>query len=87
MSQEAVAATVGMSPAAESQAIARLAREASFEINVQGVKYLEQSRAFLHPGTRVYVSHLPRQAWEDQPPRAVPCVRRGTTLYPTSRCG
>lgn len=45
-------------------AIARLAREASVEINVQDVKHLEASRALLMPGNKVYVSYLPGQTWQ-----------------------
>lgn len=43
--------------------VARLAREASVEINVSDDKYLSESRSFLSPETRIYVSHLPRQKW------------------------
>ncbi len=45
--------------------IVRLLREASIEINVQDVRHLEQSRALLAPGKKVYVSHLPKQTWQD----------------------
>jgi len=44
--------------------IARLAREASVEINVQDVKHLEASRALLTPGNKIYVSYLPGQTWQ-----------------------
>jgi len=44
--------------------LARLAGEASIEINVADKKYLDESRCYLPPGTRIYVSHLPRQKWE-----------------------
>ena len=47
------------------QAIALLAREASIEINVQDVVHLEPSRALLPAGTKVYVSHLPKQNWQE----------------------
>lgn len=43
--------------------VSRLAREASIEINVADDKYLDESRDFLSPSTRIYVSHLPRQQW------------------------
>jgi methylenetetrahydrofolate reductase (NADPH) len=46
------------------QAIVQLAREASIEISVEDVKQLETSRALLAPGTKVYVSHLPKQIWQ-----------------------
>ncbi len=50
-----------MSPEAT---IARLAREASIEINVQDLKDLEASRKFLTGGQRIFVSFLPKQTWE-----------------------
>ena len=46
-------------------AIVELLRDASIEINVQDVPRLEVSRAFLSPGTKVYVSHLPKQTWQE----------------------
>lgn len=45
--------------------IVQLAREASIELNVQDLKYLEASRRLLPPGKRVYISHLPKQPWDD----------------------
>jgi methylenetetrahydrofolate reductase (NADPH) len=47
------------------QAIVQLAREATIEINVEDVRRLEQSRALLAPGTKVYVSHLAKQTWRE----------------------
>lgn len=44
--------------------IAQLARESSIEMNVPDVRHLEASRALLPPGKKVYVSHLPRQTWQ-----------------------
>src|SRR5687767_14485412 len=44
--------------------IAQLAREASIEMNVPDVRDLQASRALLPPGKKVYVSHLPRQTWQ-----------------------
>ena len=55
---------VGAHEAGLVQSIVRLASEASIEINVQDVAHLEASRALLPAGTTVYVSHLPRQAWQ-----------------------
>lgn len=63
--QQAQIASTGVPQSAVAAQIAQLAREASVEINVQDVKHLEASREFLAPGTRVFVSHLPRQTWED----------------------
>jgi methylenetetrahydrofolate reductase (NADPH) len=48
-----------------SQTIAQLAREASIEINVQDLGQLDASRAFLSEGKRMYISHLPKQTWDD----------------------
>jgi len=47
------------------QVIARLARGASVEINFQDVKHLDESRALLPAGSRVFISHLPKQTWEE----------------------
>jgi len=47
----------------QAAAIARLAREASIEINVHDVVHLEQSRGLLPAGKALYVSHLPKQQW------------------------
>jgi methylenetetrahydrofolate reductase (NADPH) len=43
--------------------IAGLARGASVEINVQDLKDIGSSREFLHPGSQIYVSFLPKQTW------------------------
>lgn len=43
--------------------IARLAHEATIELNYQDLKNLESSRRFLAPGKRIYVSFLPKQTW------------------------
>lgn len=53
------------SASAEVQTIVQLAREASVEINVQDLKYLDASRMFLPRGKRVYISHLPKQRWDE----------------------
>lgn len=45
-------------------AITQLARECSIEMNVQDVRDLDASRALLPPGKKVYVSHLPKQTWQ-----------------------
>jgi len=47
------------------EVIAQLAREASIEFNVQDLKHLKASRSLLPPGKRVYVSHLPKQRWDE----------------------
>lgn len=44
--------------------IAQLARNSSIEINVQDVAYLAASRTLLPEGKKVYVSHLPKQTWQ-----------------------
>lgn len=45
--------------------IVQLACEASIEINVQDSKHLPASRALLPPGKKIYVSHLPKQTWQE----------------------
>lgn len=44
--------------------IARLARECSIEMNVQDAGELRRARALLPAGKKVYVSHLPKQTWQ-----------------------
>lgn len=48
----------------EASAIAGLARGASIEINHADMKHLAASQALLAAGTRVFISHLPGQTWE-----------------------
>jgi len=48
---------------AEPSAV-RLAREASIEVNCIEAGEIGAGRDFLPPGQKVYVSHLPRQTWE-----------------------
>jgi methylenetetrahydrofolate reductase (NADPH) len=65
MSQQLQNAPVDVMPhAPDIQPIVQLARDASIEINVQDLKHLEASRAFLPPGKKIYVSHLPKQTWQ-----------------------
>jgi len=45
--------------------IAALGRAASLEINAQDSKHIEASRALLPGGKRIFVSHLPKQRWDD----------------------
>ena len=52
-------------PLALNDGIAELARGASIEINATEVKHLEASRAFLPAGKKIYVSHLPKQSWDE----------------------
>lgn len=54
-----------MATSIDKQAIVQLAREASIEFNVQDREHLEASRAFLPRGKRVYISHLPKQTWDE----------------------
>jgi methylenetetrahydrofolate reductase (NADPH) len=53
-----------LEPRRVQEAIVQLAREASIEINVQDASHLQDSRKFLRPGTRIFVSHLPKQTWQ-----------------------
>jgi methylenetetrahydrofolate reductase (NADPH) len=45
--------------------IARLAREASLEIHVQDAVHLKAGQSLLAPGKKLFISHLPKQTWED----------------------
>jgi methylenetetrahydrofolate reductase (NADH) len=54
-----------LSDAALTSCISELARGASVELNVHDLKHLEPSRRLLAPGSRIYVSHLPKQTWQD----------------------
>jgi methylenetetrahydrofolate reductase (NADPH) len=48
-----------------AQIIAQLARDASVEINVRDVGYLERSRRLLPEGKALYISYLPKQQWHE----------------------
>jgi methylenetetrahydrofolate reductase (NADPH) len=50
--------------ASDQAVMSTLLREASIEINAADSKHLEASREWLSLGTRVFVSHLPNQTWE-----------------------
>jgi methylenetetrahydrofolate reductase (NADPH) len=58
----ACAASIGIRDAAST--LRRLADEASLEMSVHDIRELEASQELLAPSTRMYVSHLPGQAWE-----------------------
>src|SRR5438552_17874810 len=45
--------------------IIQLALKASIEANVNDKYLLESCASMMQPGTRMYVSHLPKQRWED----------------------
>ena len=47
-----------------SRSIARLAASASIEMNVHDVQHVTASRAHLRPATKIYVTHLPKQSWD-----------------------
>src|ERR1700733_4395437 len=60
------ATTAAFSPAKDPAAtIARLAREASVEINVHDVVHLGEIRRLLPAGKALYISHLPKQQWRE----------------------
>ena len=63
MSTLSATATQGTTESSVIGEIVELAKGASVELNSQDVKHLDESRAFLEPGTRMYVSHLPNQTW------------------------
>jgi len=45
--------------------------------------YLDESRCYLPPGTRIYVSHLPRQKWRPPCARVRPCAARVSSPFLT----
>ena len=65
LNPQAAPATAGAADAGLVQAIVQLARDASIEMNVHDVMHVEPSRALLPSGTKVYVSHLPKQTWQE----------------------
>jgi len=65
LNREAGIAEEGVPDGGLVPAIVQLARDASIEINVQDVMDIEPSRALLAPSTKMYVSHLPKQTWQD----------------------
>jgi methylenetetrahydrofolate reductase (NADPH) len=52
-------------PSSERAVIAQLARDASIEINIQDLSLLNASRSLLPAGKRMYISHLPKQRWDE----------------------
>jgi methylenetetrahydrofolate reductase (NADPH) len=62
--ERSMSPAAGESKSALIDTIAQLARDASVEINFQDIKHLEASRALLAPGKKIYVSHLPKQTWQ-----------------------
>ena len=62
MTQRQVEKTTNSQP--DSEAMAQLARECSIELNVQDVRDLAASRLLLPPAKKMYVSHLPKQTWQ-----------------------
>lgn len=65
VNQQARNVDEGMVEASLVQTIVELARHASMEINVQDMRHIDASRAFLPPGKKIYVSHLPKQTWSE----------------------
>ncbi|HVF17707.1 MAG TPA: methylenetetrahydrofolate reductase [Steroidobacteraceae bacterium] len=55
----------GTATRASHDGVAELARDASIEINAAEVKHLDASRALLPAGKKIYVSHLPKQSWNE----------------------
>jgi methylenetetrahydrofolate reductase (NADPH) len=62
MTQRQIETTTSSEP--DPAMIAQLARECSIELNVQDVRSLSASRSLLPPGKKMYVSHLPKQTWQ-----------------------
>jgi len=47
------------------EVLMRFAGEASVELNVQDVPLVAESRQYLASGARIYISHLPKQSFEE----------------------
>lgn len=58
-------ADTAVAPAADTDAcVQHLARHASLELNSLELREFEVARELLRHGQRIYVSHLPKQTWE-----------------------
>jgi methylenetetrahydrofolate reductase (NADPH) len=67
---------------AERAAIIRLCRSASLEMTYHDVGHLNECRALLGRGGRIYVSHLPQQSWEQTVGAAIEVQEAGFTPVP-----
>ena len=63
--QPAKTPSAELSEAELAEAIAQLGQEASIEISVHDIRDLVASRALLPTGKKVYVSHPPKQTWQE----------------------
>jgi methylenetetrahydrofolate reductase (NADPH) len=66
----------------ERAAILRLCRNASLEMTYHDVGHLNECRALLGRGGRIYVSHLPQQSWEQSVAAAIEVQEAGFTPVP-----
>jgi len=57
--------TTSCTPDAIAGVITQLAQTASIEANVHDTRHLDTCTSLIPSGTRMYVSHLPGQRWED----------------------
>jgi methylenetetrahydrofolate reductase (NADPH) len=67
---------------AERAAIVRLCRNASLEMTYHDVGHLNECRALLGRGGRIYVSHLPQQSWEQSVAAAIEVQEAGFIPVP-----
>ena len=67
---------------AERAAIVRLCRNASLEMTYHDAGHLNECRALLGRGGRIYVSHLPQQSWEQSVAAAIEVQEAGFTPVP-----
>jgi methylenetetrahydrofolate reductase (NADPH) len=56
---------MAQSPGVKMTSVAGFARRASIELNVHELKDLAAGRSLLPAGSKVYVSHLPKQTWAE----------------------
>jgi methylenetetrahydrofolate reductase (NADPH) len=65
-----------------AQAVSRLAQQASLEANVHDERYLDECKSLVAPDTRMYVSHLPGQSWQDTCQTSIAVRRAGFNPVP-----
>jgi methylenetetrahydrofolate reductase (NADPH) len=65
MASESICAEASIEAGELRALIVQLAQQASIELNVQDVKHLAASRDLLAAGTHIYVSHLPKQSFDE----------------------
>lgn len=65
-----------------AKAMSQLTRQASLEANVHDERYLDDCKSLVERGTRMFVSHLPGQSWEDTCKTSIAVRRAGFNPVP-----